>query len=85
MAGSLSRRQRNLLIDFNNPPASRRERRVDMKIAIILTGSGGELDRSEIDIPDDHHDMDEAVNLAASEVIEGWTLSVGDTITIASV
>jgi hypothetical protein len=56
-----------------------------MKIAIILTGTGGELDRSELDIPENHPDLDEAVNLAASEVIEGWTLSVGDTITIREI
>lgn len=55
-----------------------------MKIAVILTDKAGELDREELDIsPSD--DMDEAVNIAASGVIEGWFLSVGDTVTIVEV
>lgn len=56
-----------------------------MKILVTLNGSGGELDRTEIEVPTDHDDFDEAVDLAVQEIIEGWHLSVGDTITIAEV
>lgn len=53
-----------------------------MKFTIALNNSGGELDSKTIEIADSHSDIDEAVNLAASEVVEGWILSIGDTITI---
>lgn len=56
-----------------------------MKIKVTLDNGGGELDSEIFDIADDHDDQAEAINLAAAEVIEGWTLSVGDTITIREI
>lgn len=53
-----------------------------MKICIILTGRGGELDRQTIDVADD--DMAEISN-AISEAMETWVLSPGDTISITEV
>jgi hypothetical protein len=50
-----------------------------MKIVMILENSAQcELDRQVIDVPDG----DDLVDVAAQSVIEGWTLSVGDTIRI---
>lgn len=54
-------------------------------LTIILTGSGGELDRKTITVEDDNNDMDEARNLAIHEAIEDWRLSPGDSITIETV
>lgn len=48
------------------------------KIKVVLSGAGGVLDRQVIDVPNDADAIDDAV----SNVIEGWTLSVGDTIRI---
>lgn len=56
-----------------------------MKIKVTLDGGAGELDSTTFEVADDHPDQQEAVNLEASKVIEGWTLSAGDTITIREV
>lgn len=54
-----------------------------MQIKITLSGSGGELDSQIVDVPAAN---DEAViNRLAHDVIDGWTLSAGDTITIETV
>jgi hypothetical protein len=51
------------------------------KIAIILVGGGGELDRKEIEI---RSDQDESAVIGNSVVaaVDEWTLSPGDTIHI---
>lgn len=48
-----------------------------MKFAVILKNIGGELDRVICEAVDD-----EEVDNKATEVIEGFILSIGDTITI---
>lgn len=52
-------------------------------ITVILTGQAGELARDSFTITPDHTDPDEAISNAAGDIIEGWVLSVGDTIQIA--
>lgn len=56
-----------------------------MKIKVTLDNGGGELDSSTFEVPDDHSDIDEAVNEGASKIIEKWTLRAGDTILIREV
>lgn len=56
-----------------------------MKIKVTLDGGAGELDSTIFEVADDHPDQQEAINLGASDIIEGWLLSVGDTITIREV
>lgn len=55
-----------------------------MKVRVTLFNSGGELASKVLTIAKSD-DEDEAINLAAGEVIEEWILSVGDTITITEV
>jgi hypothetical protein len=50
------------------------------KAAVILSNSGGELERVEIDVAE-KDDEDDAI----SAVIEGWCLSIGDTIEIREI
>jgi hypothetical protein len=50
-----------------------------MKIKIVLSGSGGELDRQTIDVRDDDSaEVSEQIH----DAMETWVLSPGDTITI---
>lgn len=53
-----------------------------MNIAVILTGSGGELARETFVAREDDADR---IDDQASRIIDSWVLSVGDTITIAEV
>jgi hypothetical protein len=57
------------------------------RIAVVLEGPGGELDREELtlDAAAYENDPDQAVNDAVGRVIEGWLLSIGDTIRIVEV
>lgn len=56
-----------------------------MKFAVVLENIGGVLDRKEFVVPDDHDDPDDFVDEQATNTIDGWVLSVGDTIKIVSV
>lgn len=56
-----------------------------MKIKVTLDGGAGELDSKTFEVADSDPDQGETINIAASEIIEGWTLSAGDTITIREV
>lgn len=56
-----------------------------MKFKVTLSNTGGEIDSETFEVAADHPDQDEAVNIAASEIIYGWVLSSGDTITISEV
>lgn len=56
-----------------------------MKIKVTLDGGAGELDSKTFEVAEDHEDQDEAINLGAADIIEEWTLSVGDTITIREI
>lgn len=56
-----------------------------MKIKVTLSNSGGELDADEFDVPAEHPDPAECVNLCAGDIIGKWILSAGDTITIREV
>ena len=51
-----------------------------MKIEIVLTGTGGELDRQTIEVRDDDDSAEISHEIFAA--IEAWVLSPGDTITI---
>lgn len=53
-----------------------------MQVQIILSGSGGELDRQTIDVGD--NDSAEVSNDIMG-AIEAWTLAPGDTIKIVEV
>lgn len=48
-----------------------------MKFAVILENAGGELERQELEVADE-----DAVDIAATEVIADWVLAIGDTIRI---
>ena len=53
-----------------------------MKIAVTLeSGADNEIDRTEIDVPDD----DDAIGDAVSQVLDGWTLQVGDIVRVIDV
>lgn len=56
-----------------------------MRITVILSSHGGELERASVEVRDDDADTDERANLAIQNVIDGWVLSPGDTITIEEV
>lgn len=57
-----------------------------MKVAVILEGTGGELDRAEREIDENADgDFDSAVDEFVMDQINGWPLSVGDTIRIVQV
>ncbi len=51
------------------------------KIAIVLLGTGGELDRREIVIRPDQ-DESAVINNAVMSCVEDWILSAGDVIRI---
>lgn len=53
-----------------------------MRFKVTLNNSAGEIGSETIEIANECADVDEAVNIAASGVIEGWIPSIGDTITI---
>jgi hypothetical protein len=54
-----------------------------MKIAIILENAPDcELAREVVEIPDDSDDIGAAVDDAATKAIDGWLLSIGDTVRI---
>jgi hypothetical protein len=53
-----------------------------MEIDIVLTGKGGELDRKRVVLEDGE---DSIGSMEFQEVIAGWTLCPGDTITIVEV
>jgi hypothetical protein len=50
-----------------------------MKIRIVLRGSGGELDRQVIEVPDGN---DGETSSQILDALETWTLGPGDTIEI---
>ena len=52
-----------------------------MTIDIILDNGGGELDKATIEIADGD-DFDDRADDAISNVLDGWTFRVGDTIRI---
>jgi hypothetical protein len=54
-----------------------------VKIAIIIDGQGGELDRETRAIP--ANASDEFIDETIQRVIENWNLSVGDTIRIVEI
>lgn len=57
-----------------------------MRIRVALTdGAGVERENDEFDVPANADDPDEIVNLCASDIIQSWILSAGDTITIIEV
>lgn len=58
-----------------------KEARTMTKIAIVLFGSGGELDRRQIEVRPDQ-DESAVIGNAVISCIEDWTLSPGDTISI---
>ncbi|HZF28713.1 MAG TPA: hypothetical protein VE907_06330 [Gammaproteobacteria bacterium] len=54
-----------------------------MKIAVILENAPDvEFCREEFEVADDHEDFNDAVDEAATKIVEGWILSVGDRIKI---
>lgn len=53
-----------------------------MRVDIVLTGKGGELDRKTVELDDDE---DAIGAMEFQEVIAGWTLCPGDTISIVEV
>lgn len=59
-----------------------------MKFDVILeTNAGGELDRTECEIPftDDDEDFEDMVHKTALSAILDWQLRLGDTIRIVEV
>lgn len=58
-----------------------------MKVAVILENSAGVLDREEftLDAAAYEDDPDQTLNDAIQPTIEGWLLSIGDTIRIVEV
>jgi hypothetical protein len=56
-----------------------------MQIKITLTGTGGELAAETVTVPQGLDDQDAAINSLVHDVIEGWLLSAGDSISIATV
>jgi hypothetical protein len=60
-------------------------RKKAVKIQVSLNNSAGEVASDSFDVPADCHDPDEIVNLCATDIIQGWILSAGDTITIRQV
>ena len=59
-----------------------------MKFRVILENPGGELANEEVVIEQsdiEGADVDDAVDKAAAEVIDGFVLSVGDVIRIVEV
>lgn len=54
------------------------------RIAVVLDGLGGELDREEFNVAEGRGEED-AISRRSKEIIGGWTLSVGDTITIREI
>jgi hypothetical protein len=57
-----------------------------VKVAVILEGLGGELDRAEREIDENgESDFESAVDDFVMDQINGWPLSVGDTIRIVEV
>jgi hypothetical protein len=71
-------------LDFQSEKArSRRLIREEdaMKITVTLEASGGEIARETVEF-EAGEDESEAISIAAQGVIEGWTLSIGDTIKI---
>lgn len=56
-----------------------------MKIKVTLYGGAGELDSDTFEVANNPPDHNEAINLGASQIIEKWLLSAGDTITIREV
>ena len=55
-----------------------------MDIDVILENGGGELDRARLNIAEGE-DFDDRVDYEVANVIEGWMLSVGDTIRIVEI
>lgn len=55
------------------------------KFAVILEGQGGELDRNTYTIPADCADPDQYVDDVATACVDGWILSIGDTVRIVEV
>lgn len=61
-----------------------------MKVRIILSGAGGELDRQTIDIDNLHTHSDSAATEIGSAIANAiadfcWTLAPGDTIKIEEI
>lgn len=56
-----------------------------MKFKVTLDNGGGELASEIFEVAEDHSDTSEAVSIGAQEIIDAWTLSAGDTITIREV
>lgn len=54
-----------------------------MKLKITLSGTGGDLDETTIDVPEPKRGCPESRMI--KDVIETWTLSAGDTISIVEV
>ncbi len=52
------------------------------RLIIILDNGGGPLDRAEVSYNENDADPGERLDEAVKRVIEGWTLSAGDTIKI---
>lgn len=56
-----------------------------MKIKVALDNGAGELDSKTFEIKEGCSDEQEAVSSKVKEVLEGWTLTPGDTITIREI
>jgi hypothetical protein len=58
-----------------------------VKVAVILENSAGELDREEFVLDAEAYadDPDQTLNDAIQPTIEGWLLSIGDTIRIVEI
>lgn len=68
------RESSTILARLNNIEGSK------MKVAVILDGGSGELDRQEITAC-----SDDEMNQDVKEVIQSWVLSSGDTIRIIDI
>jgi hypothetical protein len=60
-------------------------KKAGLQIKVALTNNAGEIASETFDVPADSDDPDEIVNCCASDIIEGWILTAGDTITIRKV
>lgn len=65
--------------------AKRQAKAKSLKLVVILNSGGAERDRKTTTVKPLNDDLDEGANLAIHDIIDGWRLYAGDSITIETV